>query len=85
MARKHNVKEIGLQIDDVIPFKNEKYGGLVIQWSSNIGFGEYTLVRSAGENDTEWCGDSEHMDTNEDKEFITELMRLFVEKLDVQA
>ncbi len=83
MTRKHDVKEIGLQIDAVNPFVNEKYCGFVIQWSSKIGFGEYTIIRQKDED--EWCADSEHMDSNEDKEFVTELMRLFVEQLDVQA
>lgn len=79
MARKHKVDEIHLEIDDLIPFVNEHHTGFIIEWSSDIGFGEYTIYRNIDSG--EWIGDSEYMDNNEDKEFIKELMRLFVEKL----
>lgn len=61
------------------PFVNEKFSGITIEWSSTIGFGEYTLYKESG--DEKWYGDSECMDRGEDKEFIKELLRLFVEKL----
>lgn len=83
MPRRHNVKEINLTIDDVIPFKNENHAGFIIQWSADIGFGEYTLYRSPDENKLEWFGDSECMDSNCDKEFLAELMKLFVEKITI--
>lgn len=79
MARKNDVKKIHLYIDDFTPFVNERCIGFIVRWSSDIGFGEYTLSKS--DSASEWCGDSECMDNNEDKEFITELMRLFIEKL----
>lgn len=79
MARKHEVNEIHLEIYDLIPFTDENYVGFIIQWDSDIGFGEYTIYRHV--DSEEWIGDSEYMDNNEDKEFIKELMRLFVEKL----
>lgn len=79
MPRKHNIKEIHLQIDDFVPFVNDNHMGFIIEWSSDIGFGEYTVYKSNDNN--KWYGDSEFMDSNEDKEFISELMRLFVEKL----
>lgn len=30
-----------------------------------------------------WCAESEHMDNNEDKSFIKELMKMFIESLDI--
>lgn len=82
MSRKHNVKEIHLQINDVIPFSNENQIGFIIEWFSDIGFGEYAIYKS--NDDNKWYGDSECMDNNENKEFISELMRLFIEKLIVE-
>ena len=79
MGRKHAVDKIHLQIDEVVPFKNEEYAGFVINWSSDLGFGQYTVYKQNGSS--EWGADSECMDKGDDKEFITELMRLFVESL----
>lgn len=105
--RKHNIKDIGLQIDRITPFVNlepvmatksgetiEPHVGFTIAWSSKIGFGEYSIYRKAlaydkdyytGEEcpDEEWFGDSEYMDNGKDKEFLSELMRLFVEKITI--
>ncbi len=79
MPRKHDVKSIHLQIENFVPFVNENHIGFIIEWSSDIGYGEYTVYKS--ENDNNWYGDSECMDSNDDREFITELMRLFIEKI----
>ena len=79
--RKYNVKEIDLRIDKVEPFNNEEYSGFSVYWDSKIGFGEYTIYKENGKEEDEWHGNSETMDCNENKEFITELMRLFVEQL----
>lgn len=81
MARKHRVDEIHLEISDLIPFVNEQYIGFKIQWTSDIGFGEYTIYKTADSND--WYGDAEYMDNNDDKDFIKELMKLFIEKLNI--
>ena len=82
MSRKHKVDEIHLQIDNLIPFINERCVGFIIQWYSDIGFGEYTIYQPNGSN--EWKADSEYMDKNEDKDFIKELMKLFIEKLSIE-
>ena len=82
MSRRHRVDEIHLRIDDLTTFKNEAGAGFVIQWSSDIGFGEYTVYRRNGSN--KWSADSESMDSNEDKDFIGELMRLFVSELNIE-
>lgn len=81
MARRFEVNSIELDAYDIHPFVNEKFTGFVIRWDSDIGFGEYTIYKEVGSN--EWHADSEHMDSNEDKDFIKELMKLFIEKLDV--
>lgn len=79
--RRHKVNEINLAIDEISPYSNSNYEGFVIRWVSDIGFGEYTIFKKRGTN--EWCADAETMDTNEDKDFIKELMRLFIEQITV--
>lgn len=81
MARRFPVDEINLDAYEFEPFVNEKYTGVVIRWNSDIGFGEYTIYKPIGSD--KWCADSERMDNNEDKSFVKELLKLFVEKLDI--
>lgn len=81
MARKHKVDEIHLEITDVIPFTNELSLGFTIKWASDIGWGEYVIFKLNGTD--AWVADAETMDSNEDKDFIKELMRLFVEQLQI--
>ena len=78
MEKKFKASEINLKIERVIP----GVGGLLFEWSSDIGFGEYAIYQSK-EDPNQWCADSEYMDINEDKEFTRELMRLFIEQLDI--
>lgn len=82
MARKLDVTEINLDAYDIEPFVNSKYVGFVIRWDSSIGFGEYTIYKKVGTD--EWFADSEHMDNNADKAFITELMKVFIDKLTIE-
>ena len=79
MARRIEVNNINLDAYEIKPFVNEKFTGIVIRWDSTIGFGEYTIYKEVGSD--EWHADSEHMDNNEDKDFIKELLKLFVGKL----
>lgn len=81
MARRYKVDEIHLEITDLIPFTNERATGFIIQWCSDIGYGEYTIFKTAGTD--MWVADSETMDRNEDKDFIKELMKLFIEQLQI--
>lgn len=86
MSRKHNVDEIDLKIEniEVYPSLTYKDSGFVhdgcirIFWSSSIGFGQYDLWKDSKGN---WCGDSECMDSQEDKDFIKKLLSLLAEKL----
>lgn len=82
MARKHDITQINLDAYNIEPFVNSNYTGFVIKWDSNIGFGEYTIYKKVGTN--EWFADSEYMDNNTDKAFVTELMRLFIDKLTIE-
>lgn len=81
--RRHDVKMIHLEIDKVNPFKNEKYEGFTISWSSDIGFGEYRIYRKTEEETGIWYGDSECMDMNDDKAFLEELMSLFIKRIQI--
>lgn len=81
MAVQFEVDKINLDAYEFEPFINEKYTGVTIRWDSNIGFGEYTIYKSVDSD--KWCAQSERMDNNEDKSFIKELMKLFIEKIDI--
>lgn len=81
MERRHDIKEINLQITDLVPFNNEKRAGFIIHWFSKIGWGEYTIYKEHGS--MQWKADSETLDRNNDKEFIEELMRLFIAELQI--
>lgn len=83
MKRKINVNEINLSIAAVIPFSNEKYDGIQIEWDADIGFGMYTLYRGKGSG--KWCADSEHMDSSDDKDFLKKLLSLFVDEVQIES
>lgn len=82
MKRKHDITKINLDAYDIDVFSNANFTGFVIKWNSSIGFGEYTIYKRTGTN--EWFADSEYMDSNADKAFVTELMSRFVEKLTIE-
>lgn len=71
--RRHDVNKINLQIDN-LEFFNK---GFKILWSSDIGFGEYTVIKENGKI----LGFSECMDSQDDKEFIKKLLELLADKL----
>lgn len=74
--------KINLKIDNFYPFVNEQFMGITIEWSSNIGFGQYTIYKPTDSD--KWAADSEGMDDNQDKEFIKSLMELFIKELDIE-
>jgi hypothetical protein len=86
MARRHDVNNINLEIDDIEifpPYTTRESifihdGCMRISWSSTIGFGTYDLYK---DQKGKWHGDSECMDNNDDKDFIKKLLELLVEKL----
>lgn len=78
--RKHPVDTINLKIVSFYPFYHSKdNNGFIIEWESDIGFGEYRVYKTP----RGFVADSEYMDSNEDKDFIKELMRLFIKDLKV--
>ena len=62
-----------IEIDDVSIFKNNECEGFVIQWSANIGFGEYTFYKKDGK----WYADNECMS----KEFGKKLLEKFLDEV----
>lgn len=66
---------------DITPFSNEEYEGVEIKWDSNQGFGTYTLYRVKGSSN--WIADSEHMDSNENKNFLRKLLQKFADEVEV--
>ena len=81
--RKHNVNEINLKIESVHPFATEKTSGIVICWSSDIGYGEYT-IRSVPSpfisGNVDWVAEMECMDCMEDKDFGLKLVELWIQQ-----
>jgi hypothetical protein len=78
-----------LQIDSVVPFRENTYKGFTIEWSSpSIGFGEYQIWFEKDENsDDEFSyivyADTECMDKGEDKEFTKAILNLLVDKIHI--
>ena len=76
-----------LEITDIAGFN----GGFVISCgSSEIGFGEYMIRAKVkrnqfgfAEGDVLFEGDSECMDSNEDKSFLRALLKKIVEKINI--
>ena len=78
--QKYPVDTINLKSIRFHPFYSaDESNGFRIEWDSDIGFGQYTIYKTPDG----FAADSEHMDSNEDKEFIKELMRLFIEDLKI--
>lgn len=75
-------KDAKIILDEILPFSNEQYEGVILRWYGDIGFGEYTIHRAKGE--TKWKADSEHMDSEEDKSFLKELLRQMTNMLVIE-
>ena len=78
--RKNEIKDINLKLTDVEFRGDQDFQAIYFSWESGIGFGEYTIYKG---KDGIWKADSETMDCDEDKAFITELMRQFIENLEI--
>ena len=82
--RKYDVEEINLKVENVVPFKHEGVGGVVITWSSTIGFGQYTLIAKTAPWDAAkwiWAAQTETMDNEEDKAFGRKLLELWLKQI----
>jgi hypothetical protein len=73
----------GLQIVEIKAFSSElcPNGAIRIHWCGAAGFGQYDLVIG---KDGVLHGYSEHMESNEDKYFSKELLRLLHEAIVVE-
>lgn len=80
-----------LQIDYVVPFRDNIYKGFTIEWSSpSIGFGEYQIwFEKDKDSDDEFSynifADTECMDKGEDKEFTKALLNLLIDKINIYS
>lgn len=81
--RKKKVREINLSVHSMVPFSNEKFEGIRIEWDSDIGFGGYGIYRETGTE--QWYADSECMDSGEDKEFLRELLKLIADSVIIKS
>ena len=74
--------EIKIDNVEVQAFENARNKEvIIIKWSSNIGFGEYTLVK---DESGKWKADSECMDNNEHKDFLKLLLDKFMEDITIE-
>lgn len=78
MSRKNNVDEIDLKVNNIITHSG---GGIRIEWSSKMGFGQYDLQTREGKI----VGDSETMDRGEDKDFLRKLLNLIADKVEIKS
>ena len=77
---KIDLDSIELHVDEVTPC----FGGIIISWSSNIGFGEYTIYRKSAAGNPEstaWVAESEHMDSMMDRSFGERLLQLWMKQI----
>lgn len=90
MSKHIDPNNIHLTVDEVQVFG----GGITILWSSDIGFGEYTIdptfddTLSAGseyqkEYGNKWCTNSESLDTDDDKSFGKKLLELWMDQIHI--
>lgn len=70
---------INLTVENVRPFLVDDIGGIVIEWSSDIGFGEYTFFKR--KDRLLWAAESETMDSDEDKAFGRKLLELWMDQI----
>ena len=78
-----NKEEVKIEDIDIEPFDNDTWQGFKILWSGNIGFGEYTIYRDKTEK--QWYGDSECMDSNDDKWFLSLLLNKLKEMITIDG
>jgi len=71
-----------LTYDVVPPTQYLPNGGIVIGWSTNIGFGEYTIMFD--ENGRPYA-DTECMDSDDDKWFTKKLLMKFADEMNIHG
>ena len=94
---KLNRDEVHVQVDGIQPYQNDKYAGIKLLWSGNIGFGEYEIYSKNSDREPmyddcpedeymyiNWAGQSECMDSQDDKWFIKLLLESLVNKMRIE-
>lgn len=79
MSRKHDLNSINLKVENVEPFEHDGEAGLVIEWSADIGFGEYAFIKKNSSG--LWTADSEGMDNDYNNAFGKKLLDLWVDQM----
>lgn len=78
MSRNMNVDEINLEVRNII---THNAGGIRIEWTSDIGYGQYDIQVREGKI----VAHSESMDKGDDKEFLRKLLSLIADKAEVKG
>ncbi|MBQ6482720.1 MAG: hypothetical protein IJI45_16550 [Anaerolineaceae bacterium] len=74
------VKDYKIEITEVRPYSHSGYNGMYIDWTSAIGWGETSFFF---EPDGSIEVDTENVCSNDEKEFLYQLMKAFVDKCEV--
>ena len=88
------VKVIGIQ-----PYENDEYAGITLIYRGNVGVGEYSIYSTKDDKKplypnnlpeesqdyiyTKWHGYSEHMDSNDDKWFLSLLLKSLIDQTEI--
>lgn len=75
-----DINKINLKISTINFISLDDEEIINILWASDIGFGNYAIIKKPN---GEILGDSEFMDSNEDKQFIEKLLNLIKEKINI--
>lgn len=68
---------------DIEGFDSDEYTGIDISWFGDLGFGHYTIMKNIYDEQDHIIGDSEHMDTQDDKSFLKALFNKLLEKVEI--
>jgi len=96
MPRKFDVNNINLQINNVDFWSKHtgNKGGMRIQWSADIGYGEFDIVKRSGNEGEDFDSsfeeliltvETEGMDHEDNKAFTEKVLSLLGEKLKVNS
>lgn len=77
----YNPEEINLELTEITPFARLGKHGIILSWSSDIGFGEYTLYQT--DKEYKWYGESECMDWGENKQLLRALLQKLADMVEV--
>ena len=82
--RKLDPNKINLIVKSVGPFARGDESGFVISWSSDVGFGQYTIISRPSLGDPAehtWIAESEGMDDIDDQSLGRKLLELWMDQV----